>query len=1107
MGLRFCLGEVSLNLEERAAKAALFRKRSGVRQILLVPEQAAFRTEKMLLERSGEKVLFGVRVMSFESLAEEVCKEARMPERTVLNRTGKVFLLRRCLENALPKNSVLYKSRKEPGFLRELTSFFKELSDADVDASLLMKTAEGLEKDPVLRRKLEDASLVMEAYQKELADRYDSAEELLPMAVSCISSVRSIKNSEIHMIGFRFLAPSQMNLLRELIRSSLGVSVYLAIPEELEHASRPERHELHYAARNMRDEIFRLAKEASLPIEEELRFHDASDEENSPKRFLEKYLFRYTEESYQGEQSFLRLHIAENPREEVEYVLSLLKERIKKGARYRDFALVLSDLSLYGRLVRESFRREKIPFFIDQRIDGENNPLLRLVRSFLLLGRTASYDDVFRVVKNPLLAYDERDVFVLENLIRANRVRWMSSWKKPLTRMKRSAFTEEEVTKADTLRERICKQVLFATEPFRSGEHTVQEFSDILLQILEDLHMDEILSEKSLILKDLVEGVEGELMASEYAQSYSVLTSLLDQMKTLIGDQRVSVKEFREFIELGFADRKIGLLPPGVDTVIIGDTERSRLGRPNTIFLLGASSSMLPSPPSSPPFLSESDRETLECLPLPPSPAKKNLESDDKLLSLLMSAGKEIHVSYSMKDASREEELPSRLFQSLKELFPLEGKTAGEENRDSFLTGKRRALSLLLHFLRGYREGGELSKEAEGLILELCRAGEAKLIERLVRALYFRYNGTKLSKELLAGNDTSPFISVSQAEEYSRCPYRFFVRYELLAKERESLETDFRIIGSFFHSVLEKVFSVKDIRKKTEEELMLLTEEAVQRSLADNPVLSEDSGRMRAQRKRFHHLLSLSAKTLSDQLRLGDYEVFKTEFSVEEILGSHGDLCFKGIVDRIDTARGSEGELFLRIIDYKSGSQSLSEEKIEGGLQLQLLVYLYALIAYFERKGEKVVPGGAYYYRMTDPLIEAGEIQDEEKLEAQIQEKLRLTGASNTDMEAFLLQETDLEKKSRLVAGLSLKQEEEPCITVATSSGIGESGEELRERAHRAVSMLKDILRREKEGGRDAFPVSYKEGSNRVVSCTDCAYRSICTFEERLPGYKRRELS
>lgn len=39
----------------------------------------------------------------------------------------------------------------------------------------------------------------------------------------------------------------------------------------------------------------------------------------------------------------------------------------------------------------------------------------------------------------------------------------------------------------------------------------------------------------------------------------------------------MSVKEFRQIVESGFASQKVGIIPPGLDTVMVGDLERTRL--------------------------------------------------------------------------------------------------------------------------------------------------------------------------------------------------------------------------------------------------------------------------------------------------------------------------------------------------------------------------------------------------------------------------------------------------------------------------------------------------------------------------------------------------
>ena len=79
-----------------------------------------------------------------------------------------------------------------------------------------------------------------------------------------------------------------------------------------------------------------------------------------------------------------------------------------------------------------------------------------------------------------------------------------------------------------------------------------------------------------------------------------------------------------------------------------------------------------------------------------------------------------------------------------------------------------------------------------------------------------------------------------------------------------------------------------------------------------------------------------------------------------------------------------EDHVYVKIIDYKSGSTSFDLVSLFYGLQLQLVVYMDAVMELEERKhpDKEVVPAGIFYYNIKDPLVEkeAGMTPDEETI-------------------------------------------------------------------------------------------------------------------------------
>ena len=67
-----------------------------------------------------------------------------------------------------------------------------------------------------------------------------------------------------------------------------------------------------------------------------------------------------------------------------------------------------------------------------------------------------------------------------------------------------------------------------------------------------------------------------QVLAKEYHQIYGILMDLLDKLVDLMGDEKLTIREYTEILEAGFAEARVGVIPPGVDQVMAGDMERTR---------------------------------------------------------------------------------------------------------------------------------------------------------------------------------------------------------------------------------------------------------------------------------------------------------------------------------------------------------------------------------------------------------------------------------------------------------------------------------------------------------------------------------------------------
>ena len=99
-----------------------------------------------------------------------------------------------------------------------------------------------------------------------------------------------------------------------------------------------------------------------------------------------------------------------------------------------------------------------------------------------------------------------------------------------------------------------------------------------------------------------------------------------------------------------------------------------------------------------------------------------------------------------------------------------------------------------------------------------------------------------------------------------------------------------------------------------------------------------------------------------------------------------------GKIDRADAYKTKDGT-FIRVVDYKTGAKSFRLDDIFYGLDVQLVVYLNALV----ESDPAYRHGGALYFLIDDPMIKAkGRISDE-SISEKLDSALKLRGMIVSD--------------------------------------------------------------------------------------------------------------
>ena len=170
--------------------------------------------------------------------------------------------------------------------------------------------------------------------------------------------------------------------------------------------------------------------------------------------------------------------------------------------------------------------------------------------------------------------------------------------------------------------------------------------------------------------------------------------------------------------------------------------------------------------------------------------------------------------------------------------------------------------------------------------------------------------------------------------------------------------------------------------------------------------------------KKVERITDRTVRALIYQIRKGDFEPeeFEVDVSTRIPLKDGEALNLRGRIDRMDVFE-DEDKVYVKIMDYKSGSTSFDLALLYHGLQLQLVVYMDAALKMQENRhpGKQAVPAGIFYYHIDDPVIDREDGMTDEEIEAGILRRLRMNGLVNSSLDVIRHMDRDIEKESDVI--------------------------------------------------------------------------------------------
>ncbi|MBQ8717845.1 MAG: PD-(D/E)XK nuclease family protein, partial [Clostridia bacterium] len=938
----------------------------GKEAYLIIPEQQANLSERTMLPHLPERAGLTFTIAGFTKLYERIAARyggitTRPPDRAL-----KMLLLWECMRELSPlleEYRIPADTPPDGALIALLLQTLEELQCSAVSPSHLETAAARLPEGTPLPRKLRDIALLYATYEARIASVSESdGSDTVSQLAQLLQKHRCFVESNVYIDSFTDFTAEEYHVLQELIGSADNVTVALccdgltdSIPAFACAAATARR-------------LLQISREQDVPV------HYTQLRENrrtsSPELCrLERYLWDLSYQSCEDdlplpdERGDITLLRCADIYAEAEAAALHVLHQLHRGTSYGEIAIIVRDTEAYRGVLDAALERHGIPFYFSDKTTLADKPLCRFLLSAL---RAVAYrfptQDILTMTKTGLLHTSEADLDLFEQ--------YVDTWS-----INGNDFLAERWVKnpdgyTDRLHER-GTQILAAANRVREA------LIGPLLRLYTALHADPSLPSACRALYDYMAEMqladrcaaiaEGELTAGylkeagETLRIYDTVTDTLAQLSAALPDVRVTPSELHAALQMLFAQSELASVPSLHDSVTIGAADTLRVENVAVCLVLGLGESEFPRAISDTGLLSEADKQQLAALDIPLDNSGE-LRSSRELMYVWRAMTKPSHalivstVAASMDGSAKS---PGIAYDRLLYLFP-------------YL--KEQIMHFDLSLLHQPHADAPIASETAAPQPAPDPEG----------------GSTDYTPHLPSPDDITPerasallgdtlYLTQSRIQTFVQCPFRFYCTYMLQLRERQVAAIDYADSGTFFHFLLEKVLrecldAQGHFVAPAEAEIEPLADRFVNQYLRAL-LASCDTDATRSARimHLFSRLRALALVLLRDVL--GELSHSKFLPSAFELrigarspdapapycidLDDGSRILLGGTVDRVD-AYTQDGKLYLRVVDYKSGSKSFSLDDVRKGFNLQLLIYLFALCRAGE-SGATPLPAGALY--------------------------------------------------------------------------------------------------------------------------------------------------
>ena len=1031
-------------------------------RILLVPELISHDTERRLASVAGDTASRFAQVLSFTRLARRICDMAGAGAQECLDNGGRIVAMASAARSLHSKLKAYAAVETKPEFLKELVDAVDELKRCCITPEDLKEAAAQTEGS--LAQKLEELSLLLHSYDALCSRGKRDPRDQMNWVLEQLEEMDFANEHVLYVDGFPDFTLQHLAVLEHFIQHAPQVVISLncdrpdSTDPAFEKAGATARLLISMAQRSgvelqicyVEDTRFALH-----PVREKL-FRGHADYEPSLQGAL--YAFRATSQYQQC------LSAAEQ-----------ILELVRSGARYRDIAVVCTDMASFAPTLRMVMRKCGIPIYLSGTEDVSESGVMSTVLC-ALDAAIGGFEQraVLRYLRSVMSPLSQEQCDKLENyacIWGVSGSRWLQDFQGHPQGLSGQwdGYWEAALHELNELRFVAMEPLRRLRERFR-GATRLAEQVQAMYGYLEEVDFAQRLD----AFAESMDASGDNRSAQILNQLWEILLSALEQLHDVLGDTAWDDDAFSRLLRLLLGQYDVGTIPAVLDAVTVGPVTAMRCQQQKHLFLLGAQEGNLPSYGGSQGLLTDQERVQLRALGVPLTGGSMDgLQAEfAEIYGVFCGAEETIRV------------------------FCGDGQSSFIFNRFAAMAGGEQYTHAVLGeaLTDPASAGAYLARwqEADGA----AQLGVVDAYMQTLRRSHYSL-GAVSPQNVAAIYGKQLQLSASQIDRHAECRLSYFLKYGLRAQERKEATVDPAEFGTYVHAVLEK--TVQDVMAQGGfhqvdlEETMTIAR-SHSKDYADAHFAALDSQRLEYLFNRNMLELEMVVEELWQELSQASYEPIAVELNFSaggdmpaiDIPGATMPACLRGLVDRVDTWKVGEST-FFRVVDYKTGKKDFDYCDVFNGVGLQMLLYLFAL----EDQGSSVidgarVPAGVQYFPARAPYFSVD--------------------GSMTAQEAAAARKKLWERKGLLLQNEDSLKAMDPSVDFeklcCKRKKDGSISGDLAERSQLGIlkAYIMDLLRRQVDSiaAGDVSANPYTRGYSHDA-CTFCPYGAVC-HKEHVPG-------